>query len=215
MAWCRSGDKPLSEPMMVNLMTHICVTRHHWVKTRFSAFWEKSKPESHSYENFSKLRFGFRLFPVALKFDRHLGSSAAEMRQISERYEHYKFQSRGFETSRDLTVPLSEYRPRCALYTYKQADIILSILASPITSNSPVCSMMCLGLYQRRCQSKALPVPGEGNPPVTGEFHSQRASHVGIVWTMLWRHHEMRTFVRTLDTFQSPCQSPHGRWPIL
>ena len=23
MAWCRSGDKPLSEPMMVNLLTHI------------------------------------------------------------------------------------------------------------------------------------------------------------------------------------------------
>ena len=26
MAWRRSGDKPLSEPMMVNLLTHICVT---------------------------------------------------------------------------------------------------------------------------------------------------------------------------------------------
>ena len=27
MAWRRAGDKPLSEPMMVNLPTHICVTR--------------------------------------------------------------------------------------------------------------------------------------------------------------------------------------------
>ena len=26
MAWRRPGDKPLSEPMMVNLLTHICVT---------------------------------------------------------------------------------------------------------------------------------------------------------------------------------------------
>ena len=25
MAWCRAGDKPLSEPMMVRLPTHICV----------------------------------------------------------------------------------------------------------------------------------------------------------------------------------------------
>ena len=32
MAWRRSGDKPLSEPMMVNLPTHICVTRPQWVK---------------------------------------------------------------------------------------------------------------------------------------------------------------------------------------
>ena len=27
MAWCRPGDKPLSEPMVVSLPTHICVTR--------------------------------------------------------------------------------------------------------------------------------------------------------------------------------------------
>ena len=27
MAWRRPGVKPLSEPMMVNLLTHICVTR--------------------------------------------------------------------------------------------------------------------------------------------------------------------------------------------
>ena len=32
MAWRRSGDKPLSEPMMVSLVTHICVTRPQWVK---------------------------------------------------------------------------------------------------------------------------------------------------------------------------------------
>ena len=31
MAWCRPGNKPLSEPMMVNLPTHICVTRPQWV----------------------------------------------------------------------------------------------------------------------------------------------------------------------------------------
>ena len=33
-AWRRPGDKPLSEPMMVNLLTHICVTRPQWVKTK-------------------------------------------------------------------------------------------------------------------------------------------------------------------------------------
>ena len=31
MAWRRSGDKPLSEPMMVSLPAHICVTRPQWV----------------------------------------------------------------------------------------------------------------------------------------------------------------------------------------
>ena len=31
MAWRRSGDKPLSEPVMVCLLTLICVTRPQWV----------------------------------------------------------------------------------------------------------------------------------------------------------------------------------------
>ena len=33
MAWRRPGDKLLSEPMMVSLPTHICVTRPQWVNT--------------------------------------------------------------------------------------------------------------------------------------------------------------------------------------
>ena len=33
MAWRRSGDKPLSEPMMVSLLTHICVTQPQWVNS--------------------------------------------------------------------------------------------------------------------------------------------------------------------------------------
>ena len=32
MAWRRPGDKPLSEPMMVSLLTHICISRPQWVK---------------------------------------------------------------------------------------------------------------------------------------------------------------------------------------
>ena len=35
MAWRRPGDNPLSEPMMFNLLTHICVTRPQWVKKYF------------------------------------------------------------------------------------------------------------------------------------------------------------------------------------
>ena len=35
MAWRRPGDKPSSEPMMISLPTHICVTRPQWVKEPF------------------------------------------------------------------------------------------------------------------------------------------------------------------------------------
>ena len=34
MAWRQPGNKPLTEQMMVRLLTHICVTRSHWVITR-------------------------------------------------------------------------------------------------------------------------------------------------------------------------------------
>ena len=35
MAWCGSGDKPLSEPMMGSLLTRICVTQPHCVNGAF------------------------------------------------------------------------------------------------------------------------------------------------------------------------------------
>ena len=34
MAWHRSGNEPLSEPMMVSLLTHICIIRPQWVNTK-------------------------------------------------------------------------------------------------------------------------------------------------------------------------------------
>ena len=35
MAWCRPGDKPLSEPMMVNLLTYIWFIRPHWLNGNY------------------------------------------------------------------------------------------------------------------------------------------------------------------------------------
>ena len=35
MAWCLVGTKPLSEPMMVRLLTHICVSRPQWLKESY------------------------------------------------------------------------------------------------------------------------------------------------------------------------------------
>ena len=42
MAWRRPGDKTLSEPMMVSLLTHIRVTRPQWVKgiLQQDTFWD-------------------------------------------------------------------------------------------------------------------------------------------------------------------------------
>ena len=47
MAWHRSGDKPLSEPMVVGLPTHICVTRPQWVKVRATTTLTRYRLRAH------------------------------------------------------------------------------------------------------------------------------------------------------------------------
>ena len=43
MTWHQSVDKPLSEPMMVNLLLeHICVTRPQWIKSYHDTFTDLS-----------------------------------------------------------------------------------------------------------------------------------------------------------------------------
>ena len=46
MAWRRRGDKPLSEPVMVSLLTHICATRPQWVN---SCSWNHSLCKTKTY----------------------------------------------------------------------------------------------------------------------------------------------------------------------
>ena len=45
MAWRRPGDKPFSEPMMVLLLMHICITLPQWVKD-FSFYYNDVRVES-------------------------------------------------------------------------------------------------------------------------------------------------------------------------
>ena len=47
MAWRRPGDKPLSEPMMVSLLTHICVTRPQWVENQHHQEYMKMSINAH------------------------------------------------------------------------------------------------------------------------------------------------------------------------
>ena len=45
MAWRRPGGKPLSEPVMVSLLTHICVTLPQWVNhAMWSTWWFNDYP---------------------------------------------------------------------------------------------------------------------------------------------------------------------------
>ena len=47
MAWRRPGDKPLLEPMMVNLATHIYVTQPQWVNSLCSIYSIRRESDAH------------------------------------------------------------------------------------------------------------------------------------------------------------------------
>ena len=69
MVWRRSGDKPLSEPMMVRSPTHICVTRPQWVNHY------PPHPEISKYERFlfcSRVLHRWEFFRKTL-FQKNLG----------------------------------------------------------------------------------------------------------------------------------------------
>ena len=72
MAWRRSGDKPLSEPMIVSLLTHVCITRPQWVKKHLSNHYKTWHLNTHSHayyliwfwRNSVSLAFFFFFFKV-------------------------------------------------------------------------------------------------------------------------------------------------------
>ena len=53
MAWCRLGDKPLSEPMMVRLLKHICATLPQWIKPVMS--YCHRDPQGQTYRQISNI----------------------------------------------------------------------------------------------------------------------------------------------------------------
>ena len=58
MAWRRPGDKPLSEPMLVGSLTHICVTRPQWVNIL------RMGDDIHSSANWIAMSLGTGVLPL-------------------------------------------------------------------------------------------------------------------------------------------------------
>ena len=63
MAWRRPGDKPLSEPMLVFVPTHICVTRPQWVNTYIVCI------SRHHWVNSCIFVYPFLHFQAKLRYD--------------------------------------------------------------------------------------------------------------------------------------------------
>ena len=62
MVWRRPGNRPVSEPMIVNLLTHICATRPQWVNC-WRPVWMCA---SHSY---LRINVTYKRYPYAIHND--------------------------------------------------------------------------------------------------------------------------------------------------
>ena len=87
-----------------------------------------------------------------------------------------------FHVSSRIIANTSEYKNVAEYYS----GVIMSAIASQITSVSVVSSTVCSGADQRKHHSSAL-LACEGNPPVTDGFSLQRASNTENV--SIWRRH--------------------------
>ena len=108
-----------------------------------------------------------KIFPIALKFDRHLDSNAAEMPVISERCDHYNIQSRGVETLRDLAVRVRR------LTAWWIEALILWSLSNDVSVNSDSSGPCPWWRHQMETFSALLALCA-GNSLVPGEFPAQR-----------------------------------------
>ena len=71
LAWRRPGDKPLSEPMLVCLLTHICVTRPQWVKWHWWTWlthWSWDKMAAIFQTTFSDTFSWMKMYEFCLRF---------------------------------------------------------------------------------------------------------------------------------------------------
>ena len=70
MAWRRPGDKPLSEPMMVKLPTHVCVTRPQWVYNNDNNNTNSCRSENGSPSEMLRPHWQFRQLSVDVNISR-------------------------------------------------------------------------------------------------------------------------------------------------
>ena len=104
MAWRRPGDKPLSEPMMVRLPTHICVTRPQWVNISFIYHgWHMPWHTAKLYQEQQQLQISFGIIHCCI-----IKSMAQCKTAVSPLLTHWKYYSFALGRWNVLLVFISE-----------------------------------------------------------------------------------------------------------
>ena len=159
MAWRQPGNKPLSEPLMVSLLTHICVTRPQWEAwqpsaDRVTSSWGNGPPPADA-----------RPLPETI-----LSCCPLIIRNTCQRYwnqniiinfkiVHLKMSSRSvnighFVQAWIYSIIWSKGSPRCTTGIHYN-DVIMGAIASQTTSLTIVYSTVYSDTDKRKHQSSA------------------------------------------------------------
>ena len=171
MAWRRPGDKPLSEPKMVSLPTHICVIRSQWVgRVRlihgFGIKWKW--PSTH--------------MPLQLRNVATCGSHPHPLPPTPHPHPHPPPTLHPPPPTHTLSMIIEAEFKTADVFWVHYSDVIMGAMASQITRLTIVYSTVYLGANQMKHQSStSLAFTGDLWIPCTnGQWRGK--------W---WRHHAL------------------------
>ena len=186
MAWRRTGEMPLSEPVMVRFPTHICVTRPQWVKVKTPLKLVRYSL-THSTSRWSYFILSTRLNLTNINPNFLPTGSGPQQQQPGSSWlpgPHAVPMPQQHHRGPQRLRQHSGYRLQCK-YTEKVChynDGIMSAMASQIGSLAIVCSTVYSGTDQRKHQSSASlafvrgihrwPVDSPHKGPVTRKMFS-------------------------------------------
>ena len=165
MTWRRPGDKPLSEPMMVNLPMHMCVTRPRWVRSQFTPTLDLclSVWLSDCLPVCLSVCLSVCLMPLFWVDSFHICAHEQNVRTSLMNFEVVQH-----------------------LQGHHYDDVIMGAMASQITSLTIVFSTVYSNADQRKHQSFAS-LACVGDFTGAGEFPAQRVSNAEK-FSIWWRH---------------------------
>ena len=131
MAWRRPGDKPLSEPMVVRLPTHICVTRPQWDNDLLNAIGIQTKSCLEQIIRY-KITEEWHLVPLDHR-KKNIWTTVILMRQIEILWlSDSKTCARFLKGRRDLLLEIYQFiiKNWCWLFSFLHYADVLSSLSS-------------------------------------------------------------------------------------
>ena len=206
MAWRRPGDKPISELMIVILLTRICVTRPQWVNSESGLVQSGNKPLPEPILTMESLltlngfvQYISRVMSLSVTVSEIPRNSTIIQQSVHDYNSTKAMKCWIFETEMQWRAPITKSL-WCAEHFYvmisEDCHVTFNALQwrhnghDGVSNHQPHdCLLSCLFRRRSTITSKlSVTVLCGRNSPVTGEFPTQMASNSENI-SIWWRYH--------------------------